>query len=74
MDMAARHPRTPTPHYHTGAASTVIASQMEHTMIRQPIARGDDLELDLEDRSMRFAEYLLAIVAIVVAGILAFVR
>jgi hypothetical protein len=43
-------------------------------MIRQPTARGDDLELDLDDRSMRFAEYVLAIVAIVAAGILAYVR
>ena len=43
-------------------------------MIRQPMARGDDLELDLDDRSMRLAEYVLAIVAIVAAGILAFVR
>ena len=43
-------------------------------MIWQPFVRGDDLEPDLDDRSMRFAEYVLAIVAIVAAGILAFVR
>ena len=74
MAAVAGHPRTPTPHHHTGAASKTIASVTERHMIRQPIVRGDDLELDLDDRSMRFAEYVLAIVAIVAAGILAFLR
>jgi hypothetical protein len=74
MAATARHPRTPTPHHHTGAASRPITNVTERNMIRQPIARGDDLELDLDDRSMRLAEYVLAIVAIVAAGILAFVR
>ena len=31
-------------------------------------------EADVEDRSMRVAEYLLALIAAVAAGILAFVR
>ena len=31
-------------------------------------------ESDVEDRSMRLAEYAMAIVAVLVAGILAFIR
>lgn len=72
MAAVTRHLRTPTPHHHTCAASKTELT--ERHMIRQPTARGDDLELDLDDRSMRFAEYVLAIVAIVAAGILAYVR
>ena len=43
-------------------------------MIRQPTVLEDDVDLEAEDRSMRWVEYILAIVAIVAAGILAFIR
>ena len=43
-------------------------------MIRQPPALGDDVDINVEDRSMRFVEYILPTIAIVAAGILAFLR
>ena len=43
-------------------------------MIRQQPLAGDDVDLKVEDRSMRFVEYILAIIAIVAAAILAFLR
>lgn len=41
-------------------------------MIRQPIAPGEHFEI--EDRSMRFVEYALAMVAVAAAIILAVIR
>jgi hypothetical protein len=46
----------------------------EHAMIRQQTVLEGDLDRNADDRSMRWVEYALAIVAIVAAGILAFVR
>lgn len=41
-------------------------------MIRQPALPAT--ESDVEDRSMRFVEYLLAFIAVLAAGVLAFIR
>ena len=41
-------------------------------MIRQTGLQST--ETDVEDRSMRLVEYVMAIVAVVVAGVLAFLR
>jgi hypothetical protein len=41
-------------------------------MIRQ--AELPDTEVDVEDHSMRLVEYTLAIVTVLAAGILAFIR
>jgi hypothetical protein len=60
-----------TPLHHTGAASTNPPTQGV-LMIRLPTLDLEDAPA--EDRSMRVIEYVLALSAIVAAGILAFVR
>ena len=64
-----------TPHHHTGAASANISRRTEPQMIRhQAIQAILTDESDSDDRSMRVIEYAVALVALAVAGILAFVR
>jgi len=76
MGAVARHaPLTSTPHHHTGAASATTIDRTEPQMIRhQAIQATQADQSDREDGSMRFIEYAMAFVALVVAGILAFVR
>jgi hypothetical protein len=76
MGLAGPHaPLTSTPHHHTGAASATTIDRMEPQMIRhQAIQATQADQSDREDGSMRVIEYAVAFVALVVAGILAFVR
>jgi hypothetical protein len=68
-------PLTSTPHHHTGAASATNIDETEPPMIRhQAIQATQADQSDREDGSMRVIEYAIAFVALVVAGILAFVR
>ena len=43
-------------------------------MIRQTVVTATETEIDMEDRSMRVVEWVLALVAAVAAGVLAFIR
>ena len=62
--------RFATSHHHTGAASSTNSEPTP--MIKpEPI---DAESLDSDDRSMRLIEYVIALVALAAAGILAFVR
>jgi len=62
--------RFATSHHHTGAASSTYSEPA--AMIKpEPI---DVESLDSDDRSMRLIEYVIALVALAAAGILAFVR
>ena len=76
MGAARTHaPMTSTPLHHTGAASAKYTDQTEPQMIRhQAIPATQANQSDLEDGSMRVIEYAIAFVALVVAGILAFIR
>jgi hypothetical protein len=79
MGAAGPHaPLTSTPHHHTGAASATTIDRTEPQMIRhqaiQAIQATQADQSDREDGSMRIIEYAIAFVALVVAGILAFVR
>ena len=68
-------PLTSTPHHHTGAASATTIDGTESQMIRhQAIQATQADQSDREDGSMRVIEYAIAFVALVVAGILTFVR
>jgi hypothetical protein len=75
VSVARHRPRASTPRHDTGAASTTwIAnrpSTMETKMIRQ---RSIAAPPEHKDRSMRYVEYALAIVAFVVSGILTLAR
>ena len=67
-------PITSTPHLHTGAASTPaqVNRREPSSMTRQDgIA---DPEAVPEERSFRIIEYAMAAIALLAAGILAFVR
>jgi len=76
MGAAGPHaPLTSTPHHHTGAASAITIDRTEPQMIRhQAIQATQADQSDREDGSMRVIEYAIAFVALVVAGILTFVR
>ena len=76
MGAARAHARlTSTPLHHTGAASARCTDGTEPQMIRhQAIQATQADQSDLEDGSMRVIEYAMAFVALVVAGILAFIR
>jgi hypothetical protein len=76
MAAACPHaPLTSTPHHHTGAASATTIDRTESQMIRhQAIQATQADQSDGEDGSMRVIEYAIAFVALVVAGILTFVR
>jgi len=76
MGAAGPHaPLTSTPHHHTGAASAITIDRTEPQMIRhQTIQATQADQSDREDGSMRVIEYAIAFVALVVAGILTFVR
>ena len=76
MGVASAHaPLTSTPLHHTGAASATSTDETEPQMIRhQAIQATQADQADLEDGSMRVIEYAMAFVALIVAGILAFIR
>jgi hypothetical protein len=76
MGVAPAHaPLTSTPLDHTGAASAKLHRRTEPQMIRnQAIQATQADQSDLEDESMRVIEYAMAFVALVAAGILAFIR
>lgn len=61
--------RSATPHHHAGAASSMPNGG---EMIQQDHIQGEQPEPD--EGSMRVIEYVLAIVALATAVILAFVR
>jgi hypothetical protein len=68
-------PLTSTPHHHTGAASATTIDRTESQMTRHQAMQATQADQsDREDGSMRVIEYAIAFVALVVAGILTFVR
>jgi hypothetical protein len=76
MGAARPHaPLTSTPHHPHRRGVGHITDETEPQMIRhQAIQATEADQSDLEDGSMRVIEYAIAFVALVVAGILAFIR
>jgi hypothetical protein len=64
--------RRPHPDPATGRIPPTARAQESRSMIRQ--TGLPSTETDVEDRSMRLVEYVMAFVAVVAAGVLAFLR
>jgi hypothetical protein len=61
----------------TGPAGLVAAELRSRTQESRSMIRQTELQAtegELEDRSMRFVEYAVAFIAVLAAGILAFIR